>query len=526
MRGDQIRTAAVRILQDHQAWRRENGAGDDNDEVIQSGAAAQALLRDLSARLSASSTPWPAPGYLAQLTADVPAAVLLAAFAALLYNPNNVAAEASPVTTELERDVAADLCALVGAPAGTAHAHLASGGHAANYEALWLARNLRSLPRAAVGDPVAGSLVRHLPDRVLANPPNAVAVEIQQALAHAGRLAAVRAASAALRCSAGRGPGALILAANAHSCWTKGADLLGFRPRDIHRLPLGPDHRMDVSALEALVPPLIQAGVPIAAVVATVGSCGQGSVDDVARIVRLREHCERRYGATFHLHLDAALGGYWRALCRMPDEWGGGIRDWEERMPVSQEVYNSLVAMQDADSVTVDPHKAGHAPYPAGALVVRDRRAYSAIATQNDYLDLSGTAESADDAGRPAGERTLEGARPGSAAAAVWAAHRLIGLSCDGYGRRLGAWSSSALALHRAMPTSCYPPDLNVLNVASSRSAHELRKQGLWVSGATLGGIERLRLCVMKELSQRDVDSVARLVTGGSTAAAGPAARS
>ncbi|MFD0635306.1 hypothetical protein ACFQ9X_30950 [Catenulispora yoronensis] len=249
--------------------------GEDNDAATPDALAAQALLRDLSLRLSKSSTPWPSPRYLAHMTPDVPAAVLLAAFTTLLYNPNNVAAEASPVTTDLESEVAADLCALLGMPSDTAHAHLASGGHAANYEALWIARNLRSLPHAAAAGPDTRPLVAHLPDHVLANPPTHVAIDVQQNLARAGRLDNARARAATLRCTAERGPGALILAANAHSCWTKCADVLGFRPADVHRLPLGPEHRIDVAALEKLVPTLIQAGAPIAAVVATVGSCGQ-----------------------------------------------------------------------------------------------------------------------------------------------------------------------------------------------------------------------------------------------------------
>src|SRR5690606_26383676 len=77
-------------------------------------------------------------------------------FAAMLYNPNNVAIEASPVTTRLELEVAAQLAAMIGYDPATSWGHLASGGTVANLEALWIARNIFYLPIAASG--AAGEL--------------------------------------------------------------------------------------------------------------------------------------------------------------------------------------------------------------------------------------------------------------------------------------------------------------------------------------------------------------------------------
>ena len=79
-----------------------------------------------------------------------------------LYNQNNVAAEASPVTTRLEIEAGNDLCRMLGydvpepgrarrqAPSSP-WGHITSGGTVANIEALWAARNLKfagvALPR-------------------------------------------------------------------------------------------------------------------------------------------------------------------------------------------------------------------------------------------------------------------------------------------------------------------------------------------------------------------------------------------
>ena len=79
-------------------------------------------------------------------------------FAAMLYNQNNVAAEASPVTTLLEYQVGQDFCKMLFDPLegveGTKSKEDASWGHitcdgsVANGESMWAARNLKYLPVA------------------------------------------------------------------------------------------------------------------------------------------------------------------------------------------------------------------------------------------------------------------------------------------------------------------------------------------------------------------------------------------
>src|SRR5688500_12871048 len=72
-------------------------------------------------------------------------------FAAMLYNPNNVAIEGGPVTTRIEIDVARQLAVMLGYDPVHAWGHITSGGTVANFEALWVARNIIYLPLAATG---------------------------------------------------------------------------------------------------------------------------------------------------------------------------------------------------------------------------------------------------------------------------------------------------------------------------------------------------------------------------------------
>ena len=480
------------VLGDYRRWQRTcaeaagPAAGPAPGEVPEEvpGAAVE-LLRGLSRRLAAESTPWPSPLYLGQLTPDPPLAAALAQFCALLYNPNNVTAEASPVTTELEHEVGDDLCRLVGHDPATGWAHLASGGHSANFEAVWIARTLRWLPAAAATLPQARELVAGLPPAALANPPVGRALGLVSELARRGLLAEARRRAAELR--AERGSGRLLLARNAHYSWDKCADLLGFAPAEVERIGTDREHRLDLAELGRRVRESLERGRPLAAVVATLGSCGEGSVDDLDGLRRLRADCEQRYGASFHLHVDAAAGGYFRALCLRPD---GSPRPYQELAEVLKpEVYRSLLALPEADSVTVDPHKSGRIPYPAGGLVLRDRRAAAVVGSGTGYF-------AEEPGGRlPYGSYTLEGARPGAAVAAVWAAHRLLGLHADGYGRLLGGWLAATRRLHEriaATPglTGCFDPDLNVLNLSAEGARSEgARSDDLWSGGG--GGNER-----------------------------------
>ncbi|MDX1555067.1 MAG: hypothetical protein R3212_03480, partial [Xanthomonadales bacterium] len=88
-------------------------------------------------------------------------------FAAMLYNQNNVATEASPVTTYLEMLVGDDLCEMLGYHVPTQQqvkegaikpwGHITCDGSVANTESMWSARNLKFLPvtlaQAIANDP-------------------------------------------------------------------------------------------------------------------------------------------------------------------------------------------------------------------------------------------------------------------------------------------------------------------------------------------------------------------------------------
>jgi glutamate/tyrosine decarboxylase-like PLP-dependent enzyme len=80
-----------------------------------------------------------------------PHAVAAAGYvAAMLVNPNNHALDASPVTSEMEKEAVAELAAMLGLGEPNL-GHLAASGTIANLEALWVARELHPDKGVAYG---------------------------------------------------------------------------------------------------------------------------------------------------------------------------------------------------------------------------------------------------------------------------------------------------------------------------------------------------------------------------------------
>lgn len=84
---------------------------------------------------------------------DLSTPALLGYFMTMLYNPNNVSIEASPLTTVAEIEVGEDLCKLFGynvdvddAHLPVAWGHVVCDGSVANLESMWVARNLKFYP--------------------------------------------------------------------------------------------------------------------------------------------------------------------------------------------------------------------------------------------------------------------------------------------------------------------------------------------------------------------------------------------
>ena len=407
---------------------------------------------------------------------------------ALLYNQNNVAAEASPVTTRLEIEAGLDLCRMLGYPAPgpgeaatpgalTPWGHITSGGTVANIEALWAARNLKFAAvalRAALREVPAlhpartlevplwsGESARlmeldtwtllNLDLDAVAGLPTAVAAlgvapeTLSQALAayavqNVGLVAFYRSFMADVP-----EPPLLFAPATGHYSWPKAATLLGLGQNAVMVQRVDDDARLDLTAVAEGLERAVRRRVPVLMGVAVIGSTEESAVDPLAGLLDLRRAYQSR-GLNFMVHADAAWGGYFRAMLTGEDVPSSA--DEVPSVPVlamSEYAQAQYQALAHADSITVDPHKGGYIPYPAGALCYRNAAFRDSISLRAPVVFHSQTEPTI-------GVYGVEGSKPGSSAAAVWLAHRVIRPDRSGYGRILGQcmWTAKRLFLRLA----------------------------------------------------------------------------
>lgn len=438
------------LMDEHMHWRRDFHPEDPNvtspkdmrSEHYQATLdRTSEVLLDLSARLKDDSMPWFSARYLGHMNSDTLMVANLAYMATILYNPNNCAYEASPVTTVLEIEAGKDMATMLGFDPETCWGHITTDGTIANYEGLWMARNLKSLPHAI--KKVKPSLVKNLTDWQLSNLPTAKILDLIDKIKKDRCFDQVR-DETVRGTGVGQGTlGVVLVPQSKHYSWVKAADVLGIGNRNFIEVQVNEDFHMDLDILKKTIDEHVAKKIPIIAVVAVVGTTEEGSVDEIARIVKLREEYEKK-GISFYFHIDAAYGGYSRSLYldengrfmeydalkkRLKDD---GIFVHDFTYPPRQ-LYESYRAIGEADSITIDPHKMGYIPYAAGGIAIRDQRILDLISYFAAYVFESG-----ENAPTLLGSYIMEGSKAGATAAAVWASHRVIPLNITGYGQIIG----------------------------------------------------------------------------------------
>ena len=380
---------------------------------------------------------------------DISLPSLLGYFATSLFNPNNVAAEGSPVTTELEIEVGKQLCQMLGyhteiAPVGWGH--ITSCGSVANIESMWAARNVRTLPIAiknklidlglneALSFPVELANESIVPlnevnNWDLINIPSDSALKLLFELTEKYPKYAEQLLDMDVQ-HTGMGvypTGVVLVPSTRHYSWDKAAALIGIGRHHLRFIHIDKNGRLDVIHLRRLLEDCLKTNTPVYQVVAVVGSTSESAVDPITQILSLRSEF-RQKGLDFYLHADAAWGGYFcTALDSKEKLFIGQIIP---NLKLSRYVQTQLESLKDVDSITVDPHKSGYIQYPAGALCyrnsyIRNLLSFKAPVVYNGVSD------------RSMGLYGVEGSKPGAAVAAVYLHHKVIQLDPSGHGNLL-----------------------------------------------------------------------------------------
>jgi aromatic-L-amino-acid decarboxylase len=146
-------------------------------------------------------------------------------------------------------------------------------------------------------------------------------------------------------------PGTVYTTAFAHHSVAKAARIAGIRAAHIRLVPHTPDLRMDPEAAAEMIRADRESGLRPFLLVATAGTTHAGTIDPLPQLA----HLAGREDLWFHI--DAAYGGFFRLTARGRERLSG---------------------VEQADSITLDPHKTLFMPFGTGALVVRDLAALRA----------------------------------------------------------------------------------------------------------------------------------------------------
>ena len=503
---DEFERLLLEAVRDHAFWRRNFHPGDPThitEEIKRSPEYLQAMdalkedYRSLLAFLK-KSVPFFSMRYQGHMNWDLTVPAMLGYFATMLYNPNNVAFEGSTATTILEVLVGDDLCKMLGYSIPSVEevergavrpwGHITCDGTVANIEALWSARNLKFFPlslRAAIeGEPAlsaardievplpaggsvalieadAWTLLNLKGDDVLALPARladefAVSRETLTAALPGYSLQSLGMFEFSRR-FLGELPSspAFFVPGTKHYSFPKAAAILGIGASNMIDVPVDLDARMDVEALRAGLAACLEGRRPIYAVVAVMGSTEESAVDPLRDVLALREEF-RREGLEFSVHADAAWGGYHASVLRDDFEMAGPeaalLAAPPPAVPLSRHATEQYMALGETDSITVDPHKSGYVPYPAGALCYRN-------SAMRDLVTFSAPVVFHGDAEPTVGIYGVEGSKPGAAAAAVYLSHRSIRPSRSGYGKVIGQALFSCKKLYARLLCMPRPED-------------------------------------------------------------------
>ncbi|KAH8205832.1 hypothetical protein TruAng_000108 [Truncatella angustata] len=424
--------------------------------------------------LGRTSIPFWSPRYEAHMCTDMSMASLLGYFMTMIYNPNNVALEASPLSTIAEIEVGEQLCELFGynidednqdAPLGWGH--VTCGGTVANLESICtnqtyrVARNLKYYPlslREAMEEDGPLNFLKNrfymetcsgeqklffeLEDWELLNLKATDILDIPDRLYQEHGISNTYLSEVMKKYtiqSTGKDvleqkytrdkPAQYMLATTRHYSWPKGAAVAGIGSDNVIGIPVDNGARVDLGELEKKLEQNLKKKQPVLAVVAIIGSTEEGAVDPLSSILALRKQFQAK-GLSFLVHADAAWGGYFCSM--LPRDYRPGdavhlpteVGDTDGFVPdasLRAETLEDLYAMRFADSITVDPHKAGYIPYPAGGLCYRDGRMRYLVTWTSPYI-YRGSVTSI-------GIYGVEGSKPGAAAVSAWLSNKTIGLN-------------------------------------------------------------------------------------------------
>ncbi|QDU30715.1 L-2,4-diaminobutyrate decarboxylase [Anatilimnocola aggregata] len=175
-------------------------------------------------------------------------------------------------------------------------------------------------------------------------------------------------------------PAVVLCSQQSHYAAATAAGWLGLGQQSVVRVKTHPNNSLEIAALEVAFRDAHAAGQRIAAIVATMGTTDAFGVDDLAGIYGLRERLidELKLDYRPHIHADAVIGWAW-AVFNDYDFSANTLGFRGRTLRALAATQHAMQHLKLADSVGIDFHKTGFAPYISSLFLLRDRADFSQI---------------------------------------------------------------------------------------------------------------------------------------------------
>lgn len=215
----------------------------------------------------------------------------------------------------------------------------------------------------------------------------------------------------------------LVCSDRAHYACLTVANWLSLGEDNVVLVPTTDDNQMRVDVLATRLREVVRDGGRTACIVATMGTTDAFGLDDLAGIVRVRDDLVRDCALDYvpHVHADAVIGWAWSVFNDYDFEGNPlGFRHRTGRALAG--TTRRIKHLGLADSLGIDYHKTGFAPYISSAVLLKDGADFAYLTRREEdtpYIFQSGT--------RHPGRYTLETTRAGGGPLAAIANLRLFG---------------------------------------------------------------------------------------------------
>lgn len=189
-------------------------------------------------------------------------------------------------------------------------------------------------------------------------------------------------------------PAVILTSQQGHYAALSIAGWLGIGQQNVVSVPSHRDNSIDIQQMEVAARQALSAGKRIATIIATMGTTDAFGIDDLAAIHELRERLVDEFNLDYrpHIHADSVIGWAWSVFNDYDfAENALGFRGRTVRALAAAQ--SRIVSLPLADSLGIDFHKTGFAPYISSLFLLRDRNDFGLVARRRDtmpYLYHSG----------------------------------------------------------------------------------------------------------------------------------------